>query len=370
MNMQKSVLITISTAGPNVQKALVTIALLAEWVGGTKHRVVLCVETPCDRRSPMPGMPHVDASSLFAAFSKTFGNEVVIWDKSTSLGVLAAVPENTPPPFSTSFCYGGTVNKSLLAGSATGCDLAIRVDPGVARPDVAFDDFVGVASEHLTDSYGLISGLYRGRRALRLQVVPEQHHDAFVGLMGHFAEIDVNLQITSGALSTRKLPGLPAIVVEPYELGGSRALGLVYGVDDHLPGLLARFVAGSVTSHALPHITVPRFDEQPGSFPKGHMEYFTALAGTVFLAALIRAPQRRHSDAILVVQSWLDELAALVGTRLVREDVFPAAFVDAIYAGWSNHSALQGSWTKMVDILGPVVRNQLLAFERGVPLNN
>jgi hypothetical protein len=183
-----------------------------------------------------------------------------------------------PEPFTSGFSYGGCVNQLMILSQLAGCDYLLRVDPGTLPP-AGLWSMIETQMAAL-QAHCVVSGVYQNRLAFRddLYVRPAMR-DHYLAFIAHHTGVDLQHQITGGALFMASSPGIPAIPFQEWSAGKPT---LVWGSDD------AFFQDCGVKSRVFAQHRVPRHD--PFGKPKPPIEYFRGIVGRVSASA---APRRR-----------------------------------------------------------------------------
>ena len=342
------ILLAISCTASNAASALRTIREFRNYFRHNAHsrfEVLLGVEAPADQRDELARFTH-----LFPA--------VYCWDDGATARALSAL-RGRPQPFSPGFSYGGYVNRVLILSSLAGCDYLLRIDPGTVPP-VDLWRMIETQEAALQASR-VVSGVYQDRLAFRDNLYARRSlRDGYLAFIAQETGVDLQAQITGGALFMVASPGIPAIPFQEWSPGEPT---LVWGSDD------AIFQDPAIKSHVFTEHRVPRHD--PVGKAKAPVEYFRGVVGMAYLNRL-----RRHDDVarasvgsfVKVLNGFLDaSLEENRGSRIPLEaqEVAPAQFLDRIDSGYANYLGLLEAWNDVVDDVKRAVPADTLVLRRG-----
>ena len=353
---KERILLGIDFIGRNFPSALYSLQRWAEYAKNSSCFVpVIGVSTFCRRSAPLPAATNLIAEQALRVVKDCCsGLEVLHWDTDVNELAAAILSENgiKSCPSWSDFSYGGAVNRLLLLANEASCPCLVRVDPGTVPPtEKPFDDILHHHLSWIGDSSIVVSRGYKGRLALREIFLIEGKADDQCDLVHRMTGIDPLAQVTGGGMFTSKVPGIPALPFAGTENGPT----LVWGSDDGIYQILP----STLGSRKVGAIEVPRFDVV--GKPKSTKEYYRGVAGTVFLASVLRDIQNATHE----VQRFLDRIAGMLDDRKCREidgnenwrseftraNVAPDGFLDKIKEGCRNHVQLCEEWSRIADLL-------------------
>lgn len=353
---KKRVLLGIDFVGANFPSALYSLQRWAEYAkSSTSFDPVIGVSTFCRRSEPLRGAKTLTAEQAVGIVRACCsGLPVLHWDTGVNelaTGILAETGIGSVPSWP-DFSYGGVVNRLLLLANEASCAWLVRMDPGTLPPsEKPFDDVLHHHLAWIGDSSIVVSRGYKGRLALRDIFLIEGKADEQCDLVQGMTGIDPLAQVTGGAMFTSKVPGVPALSFPSSESGPT----LVWGSDDGIYQILP----STQGSRKVGVIEVPRFDVV--GKPKSTKEYYRGVAGTVFLASVLRGARNPTNE----VQQFLDRVAVLLDDKrcsqidenpnwrseFMRANVAPDAFLERINTGFKNHEALCKNWPRLTEVL-------------------
>lgn len=397
------VLIGIDFIGANFPAALYSLQQWWNYVSQSpSHVCVVGVSNSCDRSAPLRGaklLTPTDALKTLAAFIPT--GQLAQWTTDIDAGLLDELGRNgcRSQPFYAEFNYGSVDNRLLLLAVAHGCDYLVRIDPGTLPPKPK--SFAELMKDHETMIGGnrgaVVSRRYTDRLALRHMYVKGDQVEEHVKQAKCYTDVNVEKQVTGGAMLTFRTPGVPAICLPPPD-PAKDGLTLVWASDDgwyqmltdrdvegHLlsgptdAGKTAPSPAGRIEGHrlddppdrdgAVPN-RVGRAD--PEGKPKRPDEYYRGILGAACLKRI------REGAGVDAARSWAEEfrkklLESLLDDKECRradpewrkwftlEKMVPEGFVQAIMAGYGNYGRLLPEWEKACEVLRPLLARQTSA---------
>ncbi|MCY2951266.1 MAG: hypothetical protein NTU53_04720 [Planctomycetota bacterium] len=314
------------------------------------------------------------------------GSPLIVWDQAVNDTVLdLCKKEGLPAPVSSSFSYGGVVNKGLLLAAAHSCEYYVRIDPGTRPPSLGIDTILSQHAKYLeqhAESHAVVSRGYENRLALRDYLLKSNrvldHHALVEGTTG----IDVFNQVTGGAMFTSRVPGVPACPFEPLKNG---APTLVWASDD---GFFQQEGSPNA-SRRLGGADIPRFD--PEGKRKGPREYYRGIALAVWFSNYRKARDANGADAavhtfIEQVKEFLDDEKCekvcqetnpelhWLPEDFTADTVAPRGFRDQVRNGWNEYATLRECWPDLCTKIRDNVRDPTtckvvtqLVFPNGSP---
>jgi hypothetical protein len=341
------ILLSISHAASNAASAGRTIQEFGRYFlanSNARCEVSLGVETSVEQRA------------YLARFAGLFP-ELYVWDDAATLRALDAL-RGRPQPFFSGFSYGGYVNRMLILSRLAGCDHLLRVDPGTLPPQDLWSMIDRQVDALKTNR--VVSGVYADRLAFRdNQYARPSMRDHYLAFIAKETGVALSQQITGGALFMMASPGIPAM---PFPAWSAADPTLVWGSDD------AIFQEPGIKSHVFTEHRVAR--HEPFGKAKPPVEYFRAVAGTVYLNHLRRSNAARTSVRRFIreLNDFLDPSAAENQASrfpLPEDDVVPSRFLDSIDHGYTNYPRLLGVWDDTVDAVQRAMAADTLAWQDG-----
>ena len=368
--MVEKVLLGIDFVGDNFPAALYSIQQWWAYANrGGQHACMFGISNFCDRSTPLPraaGLTPNDGLRIISSFVPK--EQLVQWTSDIDAALLGKVEANggRSQPFYPEFSYGSVVNRLLLLAASHGCDYLVRIDPGTLPPrEGTFAEWMKKHQDEIkADPRIAVSRRYAERLALRDMFVQKERRDDHAKLVEQFTGIDVQKQVTGGAMLTLKTPGTPAICFP-----GGAGPTLVWASDDGAYQVLGN---GRLLDDGKEEHRVRRFD--PEGKPKKPREYYRGILGAVYLKALRDKVEgekaRERADgfikALLLEPQILDdekckEVDPQWCETFTHDSIAPKEFVEAIRKGYKNHQTLLREWDKMCVVLKPSVVRETTA---------
>ena len=206
----------------------------------------------------------------------------------------------------------------------------------------------------------VVSRRYADCLALRDMFVKDGKESRHAELVKEHTGIDVNNQVTGGAMMTFRTPGIPAIC---FPIGAG--LTLVWASDDGVYQVLDKNnIEGEMLDDTVVEHRVQRFDAV--GKPKKSKEYYRGILGAIYLKAI--RDEEDMNTAGVKAKSFIDKLIEDILNPEKCEDIdpewlstfslnkiAPEDFVKAIWVGYENHNALLREWGKICALLQPSV---------------
>jgi hypothetical protein len=329
------------------------------------YDVALGVSNFCRRKEVLPGSDSITPESVHQNLASMIpADRLAHWTSDIDDQVLTEAVRHGfhAVPLYSQFNYGSIVNRLLLMASARDCQYLVRVDPGTRPPtNTPFDRLM---DEHRRliedDGYEVVSRRYGSRLALRHMFVRPGLEDIHKNLVQDATGVKIDSQVTGGAMFTQRTPGVPAVCLPPHD--GQPTL--VWASDDAIYHFLPQTRTHSKMLESYP---LPRF-ELAGK-AKSPAEYYRGIVGAIFLRSLTKGTS--HNQAVSELEAFIQQLKSEMLdvakcsqysgdsqwlSSFSPENLAPAAFLDAIRAGYVNHQKLLPEWNGLVETLSPLIR--------------
>ena len=372
------ILLGIDFIGANFPSARQTIQQWWPYVNESEeHDCILGVSNFCAKDSHLPGGKGLLPTSAVEVLSSSVDKKKLAhWTSDIDSILLETIRGRfESQPFFSDFNYGSVVNRLLLLAHSHACDYMVRIDPGTLPPQGEGASFAKLMSEHESeigkDPRAVVSRQYANRLALRHMFVKSGQEKFHAKLVEDFTGIDVQCQITGGAMLTLRSPGTPAVCF-PKKAG----LTLVWASDDGIYQLLPDTQA---KSHPLKNHPVERFDEVGKR--KKSTEYYRGIIGAAYLNAMrtVKNKQMAKQHAKDFVRDLKDKILDATkcdkldkdidkdidkdsdwATRFRLEHIAPLPFLRAIEAGHANHIRLLTEWGGICEALKSLVAEKTI----------
>ena len=255
------VLLGIDFIGTNFPAALYTLQRWWDYINKSNgYFCIVGISNFCDSNASLPGTTNLTPINVLKVLNGFIPkNQLVQWTSEIDSGLLEEVKKNgcKSQPFYSGFNYGSVINRLLILASSFDCDYMVRVDPGTVPPKKkSFSKLMHKHSKIINkDKQTVVSRRYADRLALRDMFVIDDHIEKHRELVMKYTGVNVNAQITGGAMLTFKTPGTPAICFP----SGDKGLTLVWASDDGIFNILSETKEKSEMKEKFP---VERFDEQ------------------------------------------------------------------------------------------------------------
>ena len=362
--MAKRVLLGIDFIGENFPAALYTIQQWWYYVtrNNEQYDCIFGVSNFCNRHASLPGTDVLtpnDVPRILRAFIPE--KKLVQWTSDIDADLIAKIEKKSSAiPFFSEFNYGSVINRLLLLATSHDCDYLVRLDPGTLPPKtgITFQDLMYSHERRIaSNKYTVVSQCYKNRLALRDMFVKEGMKVKHAELIKEYTGINVDNQITAGAMLTFKIPGVPAPC---FPSDGNGALTMVWASDDGIYSILSKTKNQSVSLTEAP---IERFDAEGKS--KNPIEYYHGILGAVCLKTICDGynleqvrdqAQRFLNDLKDIIDPQKCKKIGLTWDQMFSVDMIaPYNFLKNIQIGYQNYSRLLNDWEKICKILGPTV---------------